>query len=69
MTKHLVTGYQPFWFVQQDKGRISLKLDGVKKVCPIMTSSGAEFLAMLTILQGQKRVVFDTNTKVLSTSW
>lgn len=69
MTKYAISAHQTEWHVGNDKGRIKLKLDGIKEVKTITPTSAAEFFAMLIMLQSQKRVLYDANSKILSTSW
>ena len=69
MPKFLVSAHQTQWGFNQDRGRIRLKLDGVKKIQTLKPSSATEFFAVLMMLQGHKQVIYDSDKKVLSTSW
>ena len=69
MAKFIVSAHQAQWHVENDKGRIRLKFDVVKDMKTVTLKGCAEFLVMLTMLQSQKRVIYDSSTKVLSTDW
>ena len=69
MPKIAVIAHQIEWSVAKDKGRIKLKFDGVDKIKTFTPSSATEFFAIQIMLQGHKRVLYDSVNKVLSTNW
>ena len=69
MAKYAVSAHQTEWHVAKDKGRIKLKLDGIKDIKTVTPTSATEFFAMLIMLQGHKRVLYDSDKGILATSW
>ena len=69
MAKFAVSAHRTEWFVEKDRGRIRLKFDGVKEVKTVIPTSPTEYLAMVMMLHSHKRVLYDSKTKILSTSW
>ena len=69
MARFAISAHQTEWHVGKDKGRIKFKFDGVKEIKSFTPSSSAEFFAMVLMLQGQKRVLYDSDKKILSTGW
>ena len=69
MAKYAVSAHQTEWNVERDKGRIKLKFDGVKEIKTFTPTSAVEFFAMVIMLQGHKRVLYDADRKILSTGW
>ena len=67
--KYAVSAHSVLWYVTKDTGRIQLKLDGVQKIATLKPTSTAEFFALVMMLQGPKRVLYDADKKVISTSW
>lgn len=56
MTAPAVTDYRAVWNVEENKGNIQIKVQGVGKAINLKISSGAEYLAVLAMLDGPKTV-------------
>lgn len=69
MPKYLVTDYKIDWHVERDRGRIQFKFKGIRGAKPFLPSGAVEFLSAITMLQGPKPVYYDSDKKVLSTTW
>ena len=66
MAYKTVVDFEARWSVAQDEGKIMLRLEGGTKKT-LSPSSSAEFIAVLTLLQGQK-AIFASPEGLLTTS-
>ena len=66
MVGRAVTDYQADWDINKNKGNIKIKLQGRNKIINLKISNAAEYLAVLTMLQGPKNV-YARSPKILYT--
>jgi len=51
-----VTDYRAVWNAEKNRGNIMIKVQGTNKGQDVKVGNAAEFLAILTLLQGPKTV-------------
>lgn len=59
MAGKLVVGYKAGWEISSDDNGISVKVDGSNKYQNVKIQKAAEFIAILTMLQGPHNVYYD----------
>jgi hypothetical protein len=63
-----IIAYSAYWHAETDTGRIFLKLQNGQSI-HIDLDSPAELTALCALLKDNPQMVYDTNEKLLSTTW
>ena len=58
MAAPAVTDYRAVWNIEKNFGSIAVKIQGKKKGFKLKIENAAEYLALLSLLQGEKTVFF-----------
>ncbi len=67
MTQAVVTDYRVAWKIEDNVGRITVRLGSSEEYRPVPLSNFNEFMALLTLLQGPKAVYYDSDHKAFAT--
>lgn len=62
-----IEAYKAGWSINQNKGRISLKIEGEAALKKLSIDNAAEFTAILTILQGDSTASLSNNGWITTT--
>ena len=68
MAKKAVLDYRVAWKLENNVGRVWVKLESSNQYKQVPLTNYDEFIALLLLLQGPKGVFYDTVAKVFATS-